>query len=262
MHKKNIIQRSAQRGATMVSVSLLSVAMVSASLLLVRQANRSATESGVVVARERALLAAQAGAELATAYYRERQENDQTAVTTAITGIRPASDPDRCESRLEDCIPGLSGTNAPTTGIRQHDTTLKQDCAGRLCMRPGAIAVLPDATGGADVLWVQIPLSELVLGGDDQALVSVWVRNNAGEALDSNDATNWVTDEDGHLVITASAEVFGAQATVEKTVALVPVDGNKVWQMASPDLAYGGGHNNDNVAVETCSEGNSAVATP
>lgn len=218
----------------MVSVSLLSVAMVSASLLLVRQANRSATESGVVVARERALLAAQAGAELATAYYRERQENDDTTVTQAIAGLYPAADVNKCESRLEDCIPGNAGTDAPTTGIRQHNTTGKQDCAGRLCMRPGAIAVLPGATGATDIPWVQIPLSALVLGGDEQALVSVWVRNNAGEALDGDPNTNWVNDLDGHLVITASAEVFGAQATVEKEVALVTVTGQKVWQMPPP----------------------------
>lgn len=252
-------RRARERGATMVSVSLLSVALVSASLLLVRQANRSATESGVVVARERALMAAQAAAELATSYYRERVEDDPQALDTVLAGSYPASDITKCVDLLQDCIPGDAAANAvPTTGYRIHDLTGRSDCAGRACMRPGAIAVLPDFTDTNNIPWVDVQMNEILTNGDPEATVSVWVRNNAGEALGDigTGATgSWIDDEDGRLVVTAMAEVHGVTVTVEQEVALVTVTGQKIWEMASPDLSYGGGHNNDNVAVETCSEG-------
>ncbi len=261
--------RRRERGATLVSVSLLSVALVSASLLLVRQANRSATESGVVVARERALMAAQASAELATAYYRELAEADTTYMSQALTGSYPASDPTKCVDIARDCIPGGFGTSktagVPATGMRAHDLTGRSDCAGRVCMRPGALTVLPNNSGTAIIPWREVPMNTILTNGDPEARVTVWVRNNAAEALgDSNPAGgggtahgtgSWILDEDQRFVVTAMAEVHGVQVTVEQEVAFDSPDAQQVWQMASPDLGYGGGHNNDNVAVETCEQG-------
>jgi len=262
---KSRFLRHAQRGATMVSVSLLSISLVSASLLLLKQANRSATESGVVVARERALLAAQGAAELAIAYYRARGSDQPELIDDALRGFHPASDPKTCADIKRDCVPGNAQMpDVPTTGMRAEVLTGRTDCAGRVCMRPGAVSMLPDSTnGGIDIPWARVPLSTIVAGGDPQAMVTVWVRNNAADALTesgSGASGSWVIDEDSQIVVTAMAEVFGTVVTVEQEVALVTSGGNAIWQMAPPDLGYGGGHNNDSVAVEVCSDG-ATVAT-
>ena len=41
---------------------------------------------------------------------------------------------------------------------------------------------------------------------------------------------------------------------VEQEYALTPADGTNVWSMSSPDVGYGGGHNNDNVMADVCAE--------
>ena len=66
---------------------------------------------------------------------------------------------------------------------------------------------------------------------------------------------SWVEDDDWSIVITAMAEVHGAVVTVGQEFQLLDDQGMALWEMASPELGYGGGHNNDSVAVETCASG-------
>ena len=104
LFKSNLqLRRRAQRGATMVSTTLLSVSLLSASMLLVRQATRNANESGAVVARERALMAAQGAVQLAAAYYREDAEIDPTAIDIALVGSYGTGDPTKCDDLNKDC---------------------------------------------------------------------------------------------------------------------------------------------------------------
>ena len=62
-------------------------------------------------------------------------------------------------------------------------------------------------------------------------------------------------------VVPENGEVFGTVVTIEQEVALVDSGGDSIWQMAPPDLGYGGGHNNDSVAVEVCSGGATLAST-
>ena len=247
------IRHYAQRGATMVSTTLLSVSLLSASMLLVRQATRNSNESGAVVARERALLAAQGAAQLAAAYYREKAEVDETILDIALTGSNNPGTQNKCTELSQDCIPGNALTNqVPTTGQRNELLTGKSDCSGRPCMRPGAVVMLDDIQG-ATIPWVRTQMSQLVQGGDEQATVTVWIRNNMSEAL--GEEGSWLEDEDFSIVITSMAEVHGAVVTIEQEFKLLDQDGLALWEMPSPELGYGGGHNNDSVAVETCADG-------
>lgn len=258
------LRRRAQRGATMVSTTLLSVSLLSASMLLVRQATRNANESGAVVARERALLAAQGAAQLAAAYYRQEAEVDEFAIDNALAGSFPSGTESECIDIYRDCIPASGASaDAPVTGQRNHSLTGKSDCAGRPCMRPGALVVKP-LVGGAIGPWVRTPMSQLVQGGDNQAVVTVWVRNNMSEALGPEDqgTGSWVIDNDTSIVVTSMAEVHGAVVSIEQEFVLIANAGMKMWEMASPDLGYGGGHNNDSAAVETCSDSVIQMNTP
>jgi hypothetical protein len=252
----------------MVSTTLLSVSLLSASMLLVRQATRNANESGAAVARERALMAAQGSVQLAAAYYREAAEDDANILDVALAGSFNSGQNTVCKEIDRDCIPGNRfDSDVPTTGQRNsHLTQGRSDCAGRPCMRPGALVVLPD-TQGVPVPWTRVQMSQLITGGDDRAVVTTWVRNNTSEALGSGSpgsgtSGSWVQDEDFSLVITAMAEVHGAVVTVEQEFSLMDDPNVKLWEMASPDLAYGGGHNNDNAAVETCNDAMVAGTTP
>lgn len=253
------LRHHAQRGMTMVSTTLLSVSLLSASMLLVRQATRNANESGAAVSRERALMAAQGAAQLAASYYREQAEADSGLIDSALFGSNSAGSASQCTSLSEDCIPGnANNSDVPTTGQRNNSLTDRSDCAGRPCMRPGALVMLPDAND-ATLAWTRIQMSQLIVGGDDQAVVTVWIRNNTSEALaqvaDDTKSGSWIQDEDWGIVITAMAEVRGSIVTVEQEFVLLDVTGIALWEMASPDLGYGGGHNNDSVAVETCEDG-------
>jgi hypothetical protein len=155
---------------------------------------------------------------------------------------------------FEDCIPGGNGdSSVPGTGQKNRWVTGKSDCAGRPCMRQGAIAFLPNAEF-VPTNWVQVPLRELLDGGDSEARVSLWIRNNAADAMDSGSGGSWTADTDGRVVLTAMATIRNTTIAVEQEIRLTPADAKNSWSMASPDVGYGGGHNNDNVMADVCVE--------
>ena len=251
-----------QRGATMVSVMLLTVSLLTVAVLVVRSSNREVNQANALVARERALMAAQATVDLGAAQLRDavNQGGDmQVVVDQALAGYNPPGDPSSCTSIFEDCIPGGDGDNAiPATGQRNRWVTGKSDCAGRPCMRQGAIARLPDADGVA-VDWVQVPLRDLLPKADAEARVSLWIRNNAADAIDGGggiegNSGSWTSDGDGRVVLTAMATIRNTTIAVEQEFLLAPGSDKQAWNMASPDVGYGGGHNNDNVMADVCVE--------
>jgi hypothetical protein len=248
--------RRRQLGATMVSVMLLTVSLMTVAVLVVRTSNRELTQANALVARERALMAAQAAIELGAAQYRQKINqvgSAQVVIDEALTGFNNAGDASVCASVFEDCIPGGNGDNTvPGTGQKNRWVTGKSDCAGRPCMRQGAIAFLPNAEQ-VPTNWVQVPLRDLLEGGDPEARVSLWVRNNAADAIDSGGGT-WTKDSDGRVVLTAMATIRNTTIAVEQELALTPGDQAKAWSMSSPDVGYGGGHNNDNVMADVCVE--------
>jgi hypothetical protein len=245
-----------QRGATMVSVMLLTVSLMTVAVLVVRSSHREVSQANALVARERALMAAQATIELGAAQYRQAINiagSPSMVINPALIGYNNAGDPSVCSSVFEDCIPGGNGdANVPATGQKNRWVTGKSDCAGRPCMRQGAIAFLPDAQN-VPVNWAQVPLRNLLVGADPEAVVSLWVRNNAADAIDSsNGSGSWTNDNDGRVVLTAMATVRNTTIAVEQEFALSPSNAQKAWSMASPDVGYGGGHNNDNVMADVC----------
>jgi hypothetical protein len=85
--------------------------------------------------------------------------------------------------------------------------------------------------------------------------VSLWIRNNAADAIDSSSGSgSWTNDSDGRVVLTAMATVRNTTIAIEQEFALAPGSAQKAWSMASPDVGYGGGHNNDNVMADVCLE--------
>ncbi|WP_255215770.1 hypothetical protein [Pseudenhygromyxa sp. WMMC2535] len=246
-----------QRGATMVSVMLLTVSLLTVGVLVVRTANREVSQANALVARERALMAAQATVDLGAAQLRDAINQGaamQTVLDQALIGYNPAADPNACASIFEDCIPGGDGSgDAPGTGQKNRWVTGKSDCAGRPCMRQGAIARLPDANG-VDIDWVQVPLRDLLPGADAEARVSLWIRNNSADAIDGGGAGSWTTDGDGRVVLTGMATLRNTTIAVEQEFVLAPGGDKQAWSMSSPDLGYGGGHNNDNVTADVCIE--------
>jgi hypothetical protein len=241
-----------QRGATMVSVMLLTVSLLTVAVLVVRSSNREVHQANAVVARERALLAAQATIELGAAHYRMALELDTTALDAALVGYNPAGDPTVCDAANRDCIPGGGGDpNVPATGQRNRYTTGKSDCAGRPCMRQGAIARLADSQGGL-IDWSQVPLRDLVEGGDPEARVSLWIRNNTADALDVTNSGSWVHDADKRVVLTAMATIRNTNIAIEQEFVLGSTPVDQPWSMTSPDVGYGAGHNNDNTVADVC----------
>ena len=89
-----------QRGATMISVMMLSVSLMTVGLLVVRSSVRQVEQAGQLVARERALMVAQAAADLAAAQYLRMDENTLNA---ALTGHLPQGV--SCDDPCADCIP-------------------------------------------------------------------------------------------------------------------------------------------------------------
>ena len=250
--------RARQRGATMVSVMLLTVSLLTVAVLVVRSSHREVSQANALVARERALMAAQAAIELGAAQYRvviNQIGSPQLAINPALIGYNNPGDPTTCSSVFEDCIPGGNGNSqVPATGQKNRWVTGKSDCAGRPCMRQGAIAFLPDAQG-VQINWAQVPLRNLLDGGDSEAIVSLWIRNNAADAIDSGDGSgSWTQDSDGRVVLTATATVRNTTIAIEQEYALAPYNQQKAWSMSSPDVGYGGGHNNDNVMADVCIE--------
>lgn len=252
---RNTLKRARQRGATMVSVMLLTVSMITVGVLVMKTSSRDIEEAGTLVARERALMSAQAAVDLAAAHYRVEMENDPNIITTHLAGYSPQANADICDNPLADCIPG-AGPTSPWTGQRNSVITGKTDCSGQPCMRPGAIVRLPDA-GLNTVDWAQVPASDLLLDGDSEAVVTVWVRNNTSEVLGSGESAtpgDWITDGDRRVVITAMATVRNTTVAVEQEMLLAPGNLPQVYNMGTPDEGYGGGHNNDNAAVNVCQD--------
>lgn len=242
-------RRRGQRGATMVSVMLLSVSLMTVGLLVVRSSVREVEQAGQLVARERALMAAQAAVDLATAQY-IRHDGDE--LDAALAGYAPGQGQGgSCSDPCMDCIPDPDGI---ATGQRNEvlagGSTVA--CGGRPCMRQGALAFLADGLGNT-ASWCQLPLRDLVNGGDAEANVSVWVRNNSADALGANGSGAWTDDGDGRVVVTAMATVRNSTVTIERELVLSTGGGAQVMQPQSADEGYGGGHNNDNSAVSVCS---------
>ena len=241
----------------MVSVMLLTVSLLTVAVLVIRASSRELSQANALVARERALMAGQAAVELGAAQLRlaiEASGSAQLVIDQALAGYNAPGDASVCASVFEDCIPGGSGdANTPATGQKNRWVTGKSDCAGRPCMRQGAIARLPDAQG-VPVDWIQVPLRDLLEGADPEARVSLWIRNNALDALAAEGTGGWTQDADGRVVLTAVANVRNTTVAVEQEVALSPGSPQQAWSMSSPDVGYGGGHNNDNVMADVCIE--------
>jgi Tfp pilus assembly protein PilX len=237
--------RRRERGATMVSVMLLTVSLMTLGLLVVRSSVREVTQAGQLVARERALMAAQAALDLATAQYVDMPEGQ---VDAALLGSLPQGG--ACTDPCGDCIPDAT---VIATGQRNEILAgANVSCGGRPCMRQGAVSMLRDASG-AQSHWCDVPLRDLLPAGDPEARVSTWVRNNSGDALGGSAGVgSWLDDADGRVVITAMATVRGATVAVEQEVLLSFASGPQAVLPQSPDEGYGGGHNNDNSAVSVC----------
>lgn len=244
--------RRRQRGATMVSVMLLTVSLLTVAVLIVRSSHREVNQANAAVARERALLAAQAAIELGAAQYRLALDQDPNALDAALVGYNPSGDAVLCSSINQDCIPGGGGDpGVPATGQRNRYVTGKSDCAGRPCMRQGAIARLADNQGGV-IDWSQVPLRDLIEGADPEVRVSLWIRNNTADALDSESSGTWTNDEDARVVLTAMATLRNTTLAVEREFVLGATPLDQPWGMTSPDVGYGAGHNNDNTSTDVC----------
>lgn len=241
-----IAHNRSERGATLVSTLMLVVAMSTVALLGMRNSMREITQSGSLVAQERALMSAQAAIDLAAVQYRD-------ATDAMISGALAGSGTRDCSDPCGDCVPGDADTGGTEVGQRNH--ILSQgapvDCNGLPCMRQGAVVnVAPTATGTA-MAWCNTPVRDLLSAGDPEATVTVWIRNNASDAF--GDGT-WVQDTDSRFVLTASATVRGATVSVEQEIMVKSDSNDNVWGMPSPDGGYGSGHNNDNASVSLCKD--------
>jgi len=238
----------------MVSVLLLTVSLLTLALLGVRTAHREVDQANALVARERAVMAAQATISLGAAQLRRAISEAGSApaiLDPALLGYNAPGDASMCASLYEDCIPGGGGDSlVPGTGQKNTSLTGLSDCAGRPCMRQGAIARLPN-THGVAANWVDIPLRDLLAGADAEARVSLWIRNNTSDALGAH-ASSWTADGDGRVVLTAMATLRNTTVAIEQEYLLSPGTGLQAWSMSSPDVGYGGGHNNDNSMAEVC----------
>ena len=167
MATEQIIRRHSQRGSAMVSVMLLMIALMAVGLLVMQSANREPSESGAMVARERATMSAHAAVQLAGALYRQQVAADPSSVeailATALAGTGTSKD---CSAADGDCIPAV-GSGANPTGFRAQAVSGLSDCSGMPSMRPGAVVNLPTTGGtGPTARWVDRPLSNLLAGGD------------------------------------------------------------------------------------------------
>jgi hypothetical protein len=246
MQSEQTMNRGRQRGATMVSVMLLTIALLTVGMLAVRSSVREVTQAGQLVARERALMAAQAAVDLATAQYMRME--DPALLNAALAGYAPQGE--TCVDPCADCIPGGLGI---ITGQRNEMLAATTGCGGRPCMRQGAVAFLRDANMG-EIPWCDVPMRELVPGADSEVRVSVWIRNNAGDALGEAGSGSWTEDGDGRIVVTAMATLRNTTVTVEQELMLSAGATPAMAQPVQADEGYGGGHNNDNSAVAMCAD--------
>ena len=104
MKETNMYDAHKQRGVTMVSVMLMTVSLMTLGLLAVRSSTRDATAAGQLVARERALLVAQAAVDLAAAEYMGMGNGELDA---ALVGYNPQGA--SCTDPCGDCIPEATG---------------------------------------------------------------------------------------------------------------------------------------------------------
>ncbi|MBL4689481.1 MAG: hypothetical protein JKY37_33140 [Nannocystaceae bacterium] len=238
----------------MVSVMLLTVSLMTVGLLAVRSSVRDVTHAGQLVARERALVAAQSALDLAAAQY---ITVTATELDAALQGYAPQAG--ACSDPLADCIP-----DPAVVATGQRNDLLSGgtvSCGGRPCMRQGAVVNLR-AAAGVVVGWADVPLRQLIARGDPEARVSVWIRNNSADALGGggSGSGSWTSDNDGRVVLTASARVRNTTVTIEQEVLLSFGFGPASLLPQSPDEGYGGGHNNDNSAVSVCADNYTAAA--
>ena len=216
-----------ERGATMVSVMLLTVSLLTVGVLVVKSATRELDQSNALVSRERALLSAQSAVDLAST---ELKGMDAAQLSTQLTGFHAnscAEHPLTPGSGITDCRPVDTATSSQSvTGVRSRAITGRSDCGGRPCMRPGSVARLDVEATGAPADWWNIPMTTLVSGSDPEARVTVWIRNNSTDVFSLNLATtacpegnadggSWCEDIDSRVVVTAMAEVRGTVVTVE-----------------------------------------------
>ena len=265
-HKMQKGARRDERGAILVAVILIVVALSLTGALAVRQTATEIQYASNTVKRERALMVAQAALDLAGSHYKLK---DRDQLGNALRGMTQQN-PD-CTSACSNCIP--DPMNETMTGQRNAILADRDiDCGGRPCMRQGAVAWLPDATQ-SDQSWCDMPFSQLVPNGDPEAIVSVWVRNNSSDALSGcvkpegidkgtspHEIQNlcWMRDHDDRVVVTAQATIRNTTVAIEQELILQVDSDLQEWKMPSPDEGYGGGHNNDNTAVSVCKD--SAVA--
>ncbi|MEE9386205.1 MAG: hypothetical protein V3V08_22570 [Nannocystaceae bacterium] len=242
--------RRRQRGATMVSVMLLTASMLTVAVLTVRSSTRQLVASSAVVSRERALMVAQAGVDLATGRIRAVLRADATVLDTLLSGNSDnvQQSASACDDATLDCIPGEAGT--PATGQRNEILTDHSSCSGRPCMRPGAVLRLPNAEG-TTVYWADIPIADLLDGADAEARITVWLRNNVADAI-GDGSGSWTEDSDSRVIVTSMASLRNATVTIEQEMLIASSRGGGVWSMDTPDEGYGGGHNNDSTSVEVC----------
>ena len=197
---------SSQRGATLTSVMLLVLALVTAGLLGVRSARRELSEAGNAVARERAREACTAALGLART---RLQTLAPRRLDRMLAGRLPQGP--GCADPCRDCLPRRVELVAPARATAGT-------CLTPPCSRPGAVAQLRDASG-ARVPWCDVPLRQLLPGGDAQARVSVWVRNDVADALDGG---GWRRDQNRRVVITSAARLRGTTIVTRETVDLGP----------------------------------------
>ncbi len=237
----------------MVSTMLMTVSLLTLGMLAVQNAAREVTQAGHMVARERALLAAQAAVNF-TAARLANMDNDTLSAMLAGT-----PSPDADSAVCPDLVPGpASGATlvaGPLTGQR------RSDCAGYFCMRQGAVVRMDiDNNNELDTLC-DTPLNDLVPNLDPEAFVTMYIRNDAGDVIGATPGadTSWTREENGTVVLTGHVRVRGAFLAVEQAIAVGGVVATPGSQMRSPDEGYGGGHNNDNSAVNICTESYEAV---
>jgi Tfp pilus assembly protein PilV len=244
-----------QRGVTMISVLLLVLALLSLGVLAVRSSVRNVTQAGQLVARERALMAAQAAADLAASQVRGLADADMDALLAGRKG-------GECDDPCADCIPRADAGvyTGQRNAVVEQAITGRQftDCGGRPCMRQGAVAFLNDAAGVAGLEWCNLSLRAVSPNADPEATVSVWIRNDLGDVMGADAsptaANPWLDDTNQSVVITVMATVRNATVAIEQTISITAETGRQVLQPQSPDEGYGGGHNNDNSAVSVCTE--------
>ncbi|MEX1365270.1 MAG: hypothetical protein AB1Z98_19235 [Nannocystaceae bacterium] len=190
------------RGATLISVLLLVLALTTLALLGLRSSGRDLRSAGSQVARERAWHSAAAVVALAQVRLQALSAAQLDAVLTGSLPQGPG-----CDDPCRDCIPA---------GVELTTELPLPTCVAPPCSRPGAVARLLDQAG-ATPHWCRVPLRQLMGGGDTDARVSVWVRNDSADALDGG---GWSHDDDRRVVLTAVAEVRGTRVVLEERVAL------------------------------------------